>query len=145
MKKLDVEINRLLPIEEYLVWEKIREFILTNHEEYIKPITIISYGHRDFLTCDGHNRTIARLLRGKSTVSARLIENKWDEIKERIIRPKGEGAFGNGYSIKRIKYGYERYWRPSLKEKGIERFQDYFTVYAKYVNEINERLRASQK
>ena len=90
MKQLDVEISKLLPIEEYLKLGKVEEFALIdsqiNRGENIEPITIIDYKNGDFLTCDGHNRTFARLLRGNSTVPARLIENKWDEILERIIR-----------------------------------------------------------
>lgn len=144
MKELDVEISQLLPIEPYLKWGKIEEFVLTEHEEDIAPITIIRYGE-DFLTCDGHNRTIARLLKGKSTVPAKLIENKWDEIKERIIRPNEEGLFGNGYSIRKAKRGYEKYWKPGLMEIGLERFQDYFKVYPKYFEELNMKLREKQK
>jgi hypothetical protein len=131
-----IDINRLIPIEGFLEMKILRNCL--NLGTNSGRIPVIPYSGQ-YLTCDGHHRTTAKLILNKTKIAVGIIEFDQD------ISPALSGVFTHGSyaSIESVIGDYEEFWKHLLKKRGIASFQDYLQIYAKTITKINSAWNAS--
>lgn len=117
MQEIEIEIDKLLPIQSGLRSKNAVELVVKNPDLVVKNrIQIMNYYGR-FIVGYGHHRVIGRMIAEKTTTPAILFET------DEEIRRYGKGGFFQT-SMSFFRMYYEVEIRERVEEAGIRTFQD---------------------
>ena len=123
MRKIEIPLEKLLPIEASLRWRNVWRINCTYIDKnHFPPIPVIQY-EDSFVLGDGHSRSAVLALNGEKTVPANVLENNAD------IANCSTGAFDKKIrfqidTIDQFLRQYERVWRPGCLARGVKCFTD---------------------
>lgn len=136
MRYANVNISQLLPIQETIVTDSLKWWLEQPTVDE-RSVPVVSYGNQ-YIVCDGHHGTIARLMRGINNRPVKIMGTNED------IQTNQEGALSGYESMHEFSLGYENFWKPLCKQGRINSFQDYLQRYAQKINELNSEIKLRQ-
>lgn len=132
----NIDIKALIPIEGFLEMRILKECLNLGIDH--ESIPVIPYSGQ-YLTCDGHHRTVVKLIKNKRKTPVEILESDEDLYPEL----KGVFSYGKYASLESVIGDYEEFWKPRLKKRKISSFKDYLQIYAKTIAKLNSELRTT--